>query len=120
MDRMPLIDQYLQSGGTDAGRETSRNRHPYASFRSASLLRPAIFLPRSFVFARMTLIVGALAATLWAAPAARAQDPLPELEVVDRDAVTPSTRNTAQLRDWQVGYFRRGSSAVVVTAFDIS
>ena len=79
-----------------------------------------ILLPRSLVLVRPTLLVGALAAALWAVPAARAQDPLPELEVVDRDSVTTTTLNTAQLRDWQVGYFRRGGSAVVVTSFDIS
>ena len=79
-----------------------------------------ILLLRTLVSARPWTLVGAIMAALGSAPAVRAQDPLPELEVVDRDSVIPSTRNVTQLRDWQVGYFRRGSSAVVVTAFDIS
>jgi hypothetical protein len=51
---------------------------------------------------------------------AAAQSPLPELEVVERDTVTPTPMTSTQLRDWQVGYFRRGGSALVVTAFDIA
>jgi hypothetical protein len=63
----------------------------------------------------------AVAAIALATPqVAAAQLPLPDLEVVAVDSVTTPTRPTTQLRDWQVGYFRRGRSAVVVTAFDIS
>ena len=36
-----------------------------------------------------------------------------------RERRTPPT-NLTQLRDWQVGYFRRGGAARVVTAFDVS
>ena len=79
-----------------------------------------IFLLRTFCNARPVLVGCALLAVLGASNRAAAQVPLPELEVVDRDSVTPSTLNTTNLRDWQVAYFRRGSSAVVVTAFDVS
>ena len=66
------------------------------------------------------MVAGGLIIAVGAAVPALAQVPLPELEVVDRDTVIPSTRSVTQLRDWQVGYFRRGGSAVVVTAFDVS
>lgn len=46
--------------------------------------------------------------------------PLPDMEVVERDTVTPVIRTSTGLRDWQVGYFRRGGSALVVTAFDVA
>ena len=69
---------------------------------------------------RSALLAGGLIAIAATAPAAGAQMPLPELEVVDRDTVATSSVNATTLRDYQVGYFRRGGSAVVVTAFDIS
>ncbi len=106
--------------GEDAGLDSSRTPTSSARSRSAPLLRPVIFLLRTLVPGWPALVAGAFVATLWVAPAASAQDPLPVLEAVDIDTVAPSTANVARLRDWQVGYFRRGSSAVVVTAFDIS
>ena len=78
------------------------------------------FLLRTFGRVPSARVAVALIAAHTALATAGAQAPLPELEVVDRDSVIPSTRNVTQLRDWQVGYFRRGNSAVVVTAFDIS
>ena len=64
--------------------------------------------------------MGALAAIALSGAAAGAQVPLPELEVVEADTVTAPPLASTQLRDWQVGFFRRGGSALVVSAFDIS
>jgi hypothetical protein len=66
------------------------------------------------------MLAGAIAVAALPLRAASAQSPLPELEVVQRDSVTATPTPTTELRDWQVGYFRRGSSALVVTAFDIA
>ena len=66
------------------------------------------------------LVLGALVAILIPCAAATAQLPLPEVEVVEVDTVAAPTLASTQLRDWQVGFFRRGGSALVVTAFDIS
>ncbi len=70
--------------------------------------------------ARKVVLAVATAAALtpWAAPLA--QVPLPELELVGADTVTPTTALSTSIRDWQVSYFRRGGSALVVTAFDIA
>ena len=79
-----------------------------------------VFSPRSLFRARLALAAAGLISAPGASGVAESQVPLPELEVVDRDSVAPFMGTTTQLRDWQVGYFRRGGSAVVVTAFDIS
>jgi hypothetical protein len=66
------------------------------------------------------LLVASLAALL-PRGVALAQSPLPDIvEVAESDTVTPAVGTTTQLRDWQVGYFRRGGSALVATAFDIA
>ena len=49
-----------------------------------------------------------------------AQTPLPDLEVVETDSVAPTAGLSTSLRDWQVSYFRRGGSALVVAAFDVA
>ena len=64
--------------------------------------------------------MGLLVATLLPGSAAVAQVPLPDLEVVAQDTVTAPVLAATRLKDWQVGYFRRGESALVVTAFDIA
>ena len=79
-----------------------------------------ILSPRTSTVAWRALIAGTLAVALLPWTGAVAQVPLPDLEVVERDSVTPTVRGATELRDWQVGYFRRGGSALVVTAFDIS
>jgi hypothetical protein len=66
------------------------------------------------------LIVGALCLALIPGASARAQVPLPDLQVAVVDTVATPTGNTVQLKDWQVGYFRRPGGALVVTAFDIA
>jgi hypothetical protein len=76
--------------------------------------------PRSCIATRRVLVAGALIASFLPGKPARAQAPLPDLEVVERDSVAPVARTSRELRDWQVGYFRRGGSALVVTAFDVA
>jgi hypothetical protein len=85
-------------------------------------LGPLVVIPSRFARTAVhrAVLVGALAAILTPGTPAGAQLPLPELEVVDTDTVTAPTFASTQLRDWQVGFFRRGSSALVVSAFDIS
>lgn len=120
MDKSGPKDQYLQSGGTESGPRTARSPTSSRDIPLRTFAPLVIFLPRTLVPARPAFVAGVLAAALLTAASAQAQDPLPELEVVDRDSVITSTASRTQLRDWQVGYFRRGGSAVVVTAFDIS
>jgi hypothetical protein len=46
--------------------------------------------------------------------------PQAPLEVIERDSVAPIARTSRDVRDWQVSYFCRGSSALVVTALDVA
>jgi hypothetical protein len=69
---------------------------------------------------RFIVAAGALIASFLPGTPAAGQAPLPDLEVVERDSVAPVARTSRELRDWQVGYFRRGGSALVVTAFDVA
>ena len=82
-------------------------------------MNPSSRSPLSF---RRLAVAGSVVIALALAPGATAaaQDPLPDLQVVALETVTTDTRRLTQLRDWQVGYFRRAGSAVVVTAFDIA
>jgi hypothetical protein len=75
---------------------------------------------RTRLVVRRILLAGTFAAALLPRAEAVAQVPLPDLEVVERDTVTAPATPSTDLHDWQVGYFRRGESALVVTAFDIA
>ncbi len=70
--------------------------------------------------ARRLLLAGGVAFTLAPGTVVGAQDPLPDLQLLAAEPVAPDTRSITQLRHWQVGYFRRGGGALVVTAFDIA